>query len=103
MGLGAIGRGVARCALQKSELEIVAAVDLDPSRVGRKLSDVIDAPAPDVIIGSDSSAEMRKAQGGVLLHATSSRLDQVEGELAQALTAELSVGPIDDKVSLPWP
>ena len=29
MGLGAIGRGIARCALQKGELEIVAAVDLD--------------------------------------------------------------------------
>ena len=35
MGLGAIGRGVARCALQKGELELVAAVDLDPSRVGK--------------------------------------------------------------------
>src|SRR5260370_5023142 len=102
MGLGAIGRGVARCALQKSELEIVAAVDLDPSRVGRKLSDVIDAPAPDVIIGSDSTAEMRKAQGGVLLHATSSRLDQVEGELAQALTAGLSIVSTCEELSYPW-
>src|SRR5260370_42294025 len=103
MGLGAIGRGVARCALQKSELEIVAAVDLDPSRVGRKLSDVIDAPAPDVIIGSDSTAEMRKAQGGVLLHATGSRLDQVEGELAQALTAGPSVLPAREELSYPRP
>ena len=102
MGLGAIGRGVARCALQKSELEIVAAVDLDPSRVGRKLSDVIDAPAPDVIIGSDSTAEMRKAQGGVLLHATGSRLDQVEGELAQALTAGLSIVSTCEELSYPW-
>ena len=65
MGLGAIGRGIARCALQKSELEIVAAIDLDPSRVGKKLSDVLDAPAPDVIVGSDAAAEMKKAQGGV--------------------------------------
>ena len=44
MGLGAIGRGIARCALQKHDLEIVAAIDLDPHRVGRKLSDVVDAP-----------------------------------------------------------
>ena len=79
MGLGAIGRGIARCALQKSELEIVAAIDLDPSRVGKKLSDVVDAPAPEVIVGSDAASEMKKAQGGVLLHATGSRLDDVEG------------------------
>src|SRR5438270_1032435 len=102
MGLGAIGRGIARCALQKHDLEIVAAIDLDPHRVGRKLSDVVDAPSPEVIIGSDATAEMRKAQGGVLLHATGSRLDRVEGELAQALTAGLSgVGPCED-LSYPW-
>src|SRR5438874_1063256 len=102
MGLGAIGRGIARCALQKSELEIVAAIDLDPGRVGRKLSDVVDAPSPEVIIGSDASAEMRKAQGGVLLHATGSRLDRVEGELAQALTAGLSVVSTCEELSYPW-
>src|SRR5438552_17154612 len=102
MGLGAIGRGIARCALQKGELEIAAAVDLDPSRVGKKLSDVIDAPAPDVIIGSDAAAEMKKAMGGVLLHATGSRLDQVEGELAQALTAGLSVVSTCEELSYPW-
>jgi len=102
MGLGAIGRGIARCALQKAELEIVAAVDLDPSRVGRKLSDVLDAPAPEVIIGSDAASEMRKAQGGVLLHATGSRLLGVEGELAQALTAGLFVVSTCEELSYPW-
>src|SRR5258705_5987111 len=98
MGLGAIGRGIARCALQKPDLEIVAAIDLDPQRVGKKLSDVVDAPSPDVIIGSDAGAEMRKAQGGVLLHATGSRLDRVEGELAQALTAGLSAGSSSEEL-----
>src|SRR3982751_5438350 len=102
MGLGAIGRGIARCALQKPDLEIVAAVDLDPSRVGKKLSDVVDAPCPDVTIGSDASAEMRKAADGVLLHATGSRLDRVEGELAQALTAGLSVVSTCEELSYPW-
>lgn len=102
MGLGAIGRGIARCALQKTELEIVAAIDLDPSRVGKKLSDVVDAPAPEVIIGSDAAAEMKKAAGGILLHATGSRLDEVEGELAQGLTAGLSVVSTCEELSYPW-
>lgn len=102
MGLGAIGRAIGRCALQKQELEIVAAVDLDPSRVGKKLSEVIDAPAADVVIGSDAAAELKKAAGGVLLHATGSRLDRVEGELAQALTAGLSVVSTCEELSYPW-
>src|SRR2546426_4064788 len=102
MGLGAIGRGIARCALQKRDLEIGAASDLDPQGVGKKLSDVVDAPSPEVIIGSDAAAEMKKAQGGVLLHATGSRLDRVEGELAQALTAGLCVVSTCEELSYPW-
>src|SRR5437868_5733139 len=87
MGLGAIGRVIARAALAKPDLEIIAAIDLDPRRVGRKLSDVVDAPAPDITITSDAAAALKQAQHGVLLHATGSRLDRVEGELAQALSA----------------
>src|SRR2546423_4471313 len=102
MGLGAIGRGIARCALQKHDVKIVAAVDLDPHRVGRKLTDVVDAPTPEFIIGSDAGAEMRKAQGGILLHATGSRLDRIEGELAQALTAGLCVVSTCEELSYPW-
>src|ERR1700716_754052 len=78
MGLGAIGRLIARAALAKPELEIVAALDLDPSRVGRKLADVVDAPAPDVVITPDANVALGRGKGGVLLHATGSRLDRVE-------------------------
>lgn len=102
MGLGAIGRGIARCALQKADLEIVSAIDLDPARVGRKLSEVLDSPSPDVVVGSDTAGELKKAQGGVLLHATGSRLDHVEGELAQALTAGLCIVSTCEELSYPW-
>src|SRR6202165_1458400 len=102
MGLGAIGRGIARAALAKPELEIVAAIDLDASRVGKKLGDVVDAPAPDVTVTADGSAALKRHPGAVLLHATGSRLDQVEGELAQALTAGLSVVSTCEELSYPW-
>src|SRR5467141_539305 len=102
MGLGAIGRLIARAVLAKTELEIVAALDLDPARVGRKLGDVVDAPAPDIVITSDAGAALSRAKGGVLLHATGSRLDRVEGELAQALTAGLSIVSTCEELSYPW-
>jgi hypothetical protein len=102
MGLGAIGRGIARAALAKPELEIVAAIDLDASRVGRKLGEVVDAPAPDVTVTDDGSAALRRHSGAVLLHATGSRLDQVEGELAQALSAGLAVVSTCEELSYPW-
>ena len=102
MGLGAIGRAIARAALLKPELEIVAAIDLDPSRVGKKLSDVLDCPAPDVTISDDAAAALKKGASGVMLHATGSRLDRIEGELAQALSAGLSVVSTCEELSYPW-
>src|SRR3954465_14877295 len=110
MGLGAIGRLIARAALAKPELEIVAALDLDQARVGRKLGDVIDAPAPDVVITADANLALGRGKGGILLHATGSRLDRaagerldrVEGERAQALTAGLSVISTCEELSYPW-
>src|SRR3954465_10260984 len=102
MGLGAIGRLIARAALAKPELEIVAALDLDPARVGKKLGDVIDAPAPDVVITSDANVALGRGKGGILFHATGSRLDRVEGEIAQALTAGLSVISTCEELSYPW-
>jgi hypothetical protein len=101
MGLGSIGRAIARAAAAKPELELVAALDLDPSRVGRRLAEVLGAPAPDLVVTSDPGA-LKKAAGGVLLHATSSRLEQVEGELAQALAAGLSVVSTCEELSFPW-
>src|SRR3954467_7912751 len=102
MGLGAIGRLIARAALAKPELEIVAALDLDESRVGKKLGDVIDAPAPDIVITSDANLALARGKGGILFHSTGSRLDRVEGELAQGLTAGLSVVSTCEELSYPW-
>ncbi len=102
MGLGSIGRSIARAALAKPELEIVAAVDLDPSRTGKTLAEVLGVAAPDLIVGGDASAALKKAPGGVLLHATYSRLAQVEGELAQACSAGLSVASTCEELAYPW-
>ncbi len=102
MGLGTIGRAIARAALAKPELQIVAALDLDPARVGLRLSELLDAPAPDVLVTRDAPAAFKKALGGVMLHATQSRLEQVEGELAQALSAGVSVVSTCEELAYPW-
>ena len=41
MGLGEIGQTIARAALVRPELRIAAAVDAEPSRAGRSLTEVL--------------------------------------------------------------
>lgn len=102
MGLGEIGKAVARAALAEPDLRIVAALDLHPDRVGRPLADLVGIPAPDVIVTNVADDAFRAAQGGLLLHATGSRLAKVVPELESALRAGLSVVSTCEELAFPW-
>jgi 4-hydroxy-tetrahydrodipicolinate reductase len=102
MGLGEIGQAVARAALTLPDLEVVGAVDMSPDRVGKMLGDVIRAAAPDVKITNIADEAFRAAKGGVVLHATGSRLEKVVGEIEGALRAGLSVVSTCEELACPW-
>lgn len=102
MGLGEIGQALTRAALTVPDLEVVAAVDLSPERVGRSLGEVVRAAAPDIVVTNVAEEAFRAAQGGVVLHATGSRLEKVVGEIEGALRAGLSVVSTCEELSCPW-
>ena len=102
MGLGEIGQSIARAALTISDLEIVGALDLSPERLGKSLSDVLKAAAPDIEVTNVSEDMFRRAKGGVLLHSTGSRLEKVVGEIEGALRAGLSVVSTCEELACPW-
>ena len=118
MGLGEIGRAVARAALSTPELELVAAVDLAPERVGRSLAEVLHAAAGEVTVTNVAEEAFRAVHAalreageagggheegrGVVLHATGSRLEQVVGEIEDALRAGFSVVSTCEELACPW-
>jgi 4-hydroxy-tetrahydrodipicolinate reductase len=102
MGFGEIGQAIARVALARPELVVVAAVDADPALAGRRLGDVIGAPAPDVAILGSLSDALRVARGGVLLQATQSRFDEVLPSLEEAVRAGLHVVSTCEELAWPW-
>ena len=116
MGLGEIGRRIARAVLTVPTLELVAAVDKAPGLVGRPLAQLLEAAAPDVVVTdslSAAAATARKAltdlarEGDVpdrpvLLHATGSRLEKVAPELTAALQAGFSIVSTCEELSCPW-
>lgn len=102
MGLGEIGQKVARAALTLPDLELVAALDLSPERVGKPLSDVLRVPAPDLRVTDVAEEAIAAAEGGILLHATGSRLDKVVHEIDGALRGGLSVVSTCEELACPW-
>jgi 4-hydroxy-tetrahydrodipicolinate reductase len=102
LGLGEIGQAIARAALVRPELRIVAAVDPAPSRAGRALSEVLGEPAPDATVARSLGEVAASARGGVVLAATRSRLTEVLPELEEAVRAGLHVVSTCEELAWPW-
>lgn len=100
MGLGDIGRAIARAALGRPDLRLVAAVDA--ATAGRKLADLIGTPCPDLVVQTDARKALAAAKGGVLLHATESRLEAVRPQLEAAVRAGLHVVSTCEELAFPW-
>ncbi len=102
VGLGEIGQAIARAALARPDLQVVAAVDPDPAKVGRSLAEVIGAPAPDLLVAPDPGAAFASAPGGVVLLATGSRFAEVRPDLERAVNAGLSVVSTCEELAYPF-
>jgi hypothetical protein len=101
VGLGEIGQAIARAALLRPELRIVAAVDPAPSRAGRSLGEVLGEPAPDAIVARSLREVAAAAKGGVVLMATQSRFQEVLPDLEEAVRAGLHVVSTTEELSYP--
>jgi 4-hydroxy-tetrahydrodipicolinate reductase len=102
MGLGEIGRAIAAAALARPALRLVGAIDASPKLAGRTLSDVLGIPAPDLVVSSDAAEALRAVRGGVVLHATGSRFDEILPQLLAAVKAGASVVSTCEELAWPW-
>lgn len=100
MGLGAIGREIARAALQSEEVTLVAAVDTHPALVGKRLDELGVASAIKV------QPELRRgpARGPrpVVLHATGSSLSAIADQLLAAVKEGHPVVSTCEELAFPW-
>jgi 4-hydroxy-tetrahydrodipicolinate reductase len=108
-GLGPIGQGIARLALERApstssgpSIEVVAAVDAAPDKAGKPLADVLGVPAPSIPVVADAEAALRDALPQVVLHATGSYLPDTIDQLLACVRAGASVVSTCEELSYPW-
>jgi 4-hydroxy-tetrahydrodipicolinate reductase len=101
VGLGHIGKAIARAALERSDLRLVGAVD--PALGGKRLDEVLGASgAPRLPIAADPGAVYGLARGGVVLHATGSSFEESLPQIRRAVQAGLSVVSTCEELAYPW-
>ncbi len=96
-GIGPIGAEIARLLLTKPWLRVVAAVDVDPSKIGKDLGEVIGL---DREVGVRVTAELT-GNPDVVCHSTGSRLRDVSGQLKDLLTRGCHVVSTCEELSFP--
>ncbi len=85
-GLGPIGQACVKVLLQKSRVELVGAIDIDPAKSGRDVGEVCGLKTPiGASVRSDAQAALAEWRPQVVVHTTSSFLDKIETQLAEII------------------
>jgi 2,4-diaminopentanoate dehydrogenase len=102
-GVGPIGASIVRLMRQKSSLEIVAAIDNDPAKIGRDLGEIVGASdAPwGIMIVPEASVALEKPTD-VVVHTTSSYLPNVMGELLTCLNCGCCIVSTCEELAYPF-
>jgi len=101
-GLGPIGLACARLAANKTQLEIVGAVDVDPEVVGRDLGELLELPAPmGVTVENDAAAVFARTKPDGVLHCTSSFLPVIGDQLIEIAAAGVNVVSSAEELLVP--
>ncbi|MEZ6038620.1 MAG: dihydrodipicolinate reductase [Planctomycetota bacterium] len=81
-GLGPIGLAAARLALQKTSLQLVGAIDIDPAKVGQDLGDLLElGRTTGIVVEADADAALARLKPDCVLHCTSSFLPAIKDQL----------------------
>jgi hypothetical protein len=99
MGLGPIGAGVARQLAVRKSFKIVAAVDVDAAKAGKKLEEVAGLEGRTGIkVADDPVAAARKAKPDVAVLCTSSSLRKVWPQIETLLKLKLPIVSTTEEV-----
>ncbi len=101
-GIGPIGAAIVRLMMEKSNIEIVGAIDIDPAKAGKDLGEVVGADRKLGVTVSGDAAAVLRAGGDLVMHTTSSYLVDVKDQLISCAQARLNVVSTCEELSYPW-
>jgi 4-hydroxy-tetrahydrodipicolinate reductase len=101
-GVGPIGAGMVRLMLDKPEIDIVGAIDIDPAKLGKDLGQVVGIGRDLGITVSNDATNVLRAGAHVVVHTTSSYLTQVADQLITCLRSQVHVVSTCEELAYPF-
>lgn len=102
-GMGPIGRGIAQLVLEKENLALVGAIDIDPHLQGQDLGEVVGRRVEvGLQVSGETQATLARARPEVVLHATVSSLEKVVPQIRLAIESEADVISTCEELAYPF-
>ncbi len=102
-GLGPIGSAVARQVVERAGVSLVGGVDVDPTKVGQDVGQVIGLGRPlGMAVEEDLMQVLERAEADLVLHATNSYFQLFKSQIVAILEAELDTVSTAEELSFPW-
>lgn len=103
VGLGAMGQRITKLLIERENIDLIGAVDIDPNLEGKNLSEILDIPSvPEIKIDSNLKKLLNKKQADVVIILTSSSLKKVAPLIIEAIKADSNVISICEELSYPF-
>lgn len=102
-GLGPIGQACVKVLLQKTNVELIGAIDIDPAKVGRDVGEICGLKeAIGATVRSDAAAALAEWKPQVVVHTTSSFLDKIEAQLEEIMRSGCHVVSSSEELFYPF-
>lgn len=102
IGLGPVGRFCAKIANERPDLELVAAVDVNPEIAGCDLGEILGQPHMGVRISGDMDEALSVAPKGVVVLCTTSILNKISEQIRECVKAGWHVVSTCEELAYPW-
>jgi 4-hydroxy-tetrahydrodipicolinate reductase len=102
-GIGAVGIEAVRLALERSDIEVVGAIDTHPAKVGQDLGELAGlSRSLGITVAHDPEATLQQGAADVVLHATDSSLTTAYPDILRAAAAHKNVISNCPELAFPW-
>ncbi len=103
-GLGAIGMLIAKHLYDKEWAELVGAIDIDPSKVGRDVGELLGLGSIGARVAHDDEAIgfIKNSNVDVVVHTVTTYLDKAYKQLEKAINAGAHVVSTSETLAYPW-
>ena len=102
-GLGPIGSAMARHVAELPALELVGGADIDPTKVGKDVGEVIGLKRPlGFVVAEKLEQVLARTHADLVLHTTSSYFDLFKNQIVEVLEGGMDVVSTAEELSFPW-